>query len=85
MKFYSYFDGKTQFSQIHVFLGFLFYFIFYLGGGGGGQITASFTCGQRYSMAILYTSHLYPLPPPATRIGGDNDFSKPCPVPMGTS
>ena len=55
------------------------------GGGSGGQITASFTCGQRYSMAILCTSHLYPLPPSPTRIGGDNDFSKPCPVPVGTS
>ena len=30
---------------------------------------------QRYSTAILCTSHLYPLPPPSTRIGGDNDFS----------
>ena len=94
MKFYSYFDGKTQFSQI--FLGFvsfsyilffiyLFFFFFLGGGGSGGQITASFTCGQRYSMAILCTSHLYPLPPPPTSIGGDNDFSKPCPVPVGTS
>ena len=85
MKFYSYFDGKTQCSQI--FLGFVFLFIFFFfgggggGGGGGGQITASFT----YSMAILCTSHLYPLPPPPTRIGGDNDFSKPCTVPVGTS
>ena len=82
MKFYSYFDGKTKFSQI--FLGFVFFF-----GGGGrgeyGQITASSTCGQRYSMAILCTSHLYPLPPSTTRIGGDNDFSKPCPVPVGTN
>ena len=98
MKFYSYFDGKTQFSQI--FLGFvsffiylfiyiyiyIYFFFFFLGGGGsGGQITASFTCGQRYSMAILCTSHLYPLPPPPTSIGGDNDFSKPCLVPVGTS
>ena len=69
---------------------FLAFYLFFIwgwggGGGGGGQITASFTCGQRYSMAILCTSHLYPLPPPATRIGGDNDFSKPCPVPVGTS
>ena len=31
MTFYSYFDGKTQFSQI--FLGFVFFF---LGGGGKG-------------------------------------------------
>ena len=53
MKFYSYFDGKTQFSQI--FLGFVFFvfFFFFLGGGGGGggvggQITASFTCAQNY-------------------------------------
>ena len=96
MKFYSYFDEKTpEFSQI--FLGFvfiyLFIFFFFLGGGGGGgggggaglrQITASFTCGQRYSMTILCTSHLYPLPPPPTRIGGENDFSKPGPVPVGT-
>ena len=91
MKFYSYFDGKTQFSQI--FLGFVSFFniFFFFGGGGGGgggqggKITASFTCGQRYSMAILCTSHLYPLPLPPTSIGGDNDFSKPCPVPVGTS
>ena len=91
MKFYSYFIGKTQFPQI--FLGFVsFFFYFFLGGwggdgggGSGGQITASFTCGQRYSMAILCTSHLYPLPPPPTSIGGDNDFSKSCPVPVGTS
>ena len=87
MKLYSYFDGKTQFSQI--FLGSV-YFLFFLrggggggGGGSGGQINASFTCGQRYSMAILCTSHLYPLPPPPTSIGGDNDFSKPCPVLWG--
>ena len=33
MKFNSYFDGKTKFSQI--FLGFVFY-LFFLGGGGGG-------------------------------------------------
>ena len=31
MKFYSYIDGKTQFSQI--FLGFV---LFFWGGGGGG-------------------------------------------------
>ena len=53
MKFYSYFDGKTQFSQI--FLGFdiffiLFFYFFFGGGGGGGggivlTITVSFTCG----------------------------------------
>ena len=42
MKCYSYFDGKTQFSQIFLgFLFYLFYFIlllllFFLGGGGGG-------------------------------------------------
>ena len=80
---------EKQFSQI--FLGFVFFlfFLFFLGGRGGGgvggQITVSFTCGQRYSMAILCTSHLYPLPPPPTRIGGDNDFLKPCPVPVGTN
>ena len=82
---------EKQFSQI--FLGFvsffnLFIFFFFFGGGGGGsggQVTASFTCGQRYSMAILGTSHLYPLPPPPTSIGADNDFSKPCPLPVGTS
>ena len=33
MKFYSYFDGKTQFSQL--FLGCII-FIFFGGGGGGG-------------------------------------------------
>ena len=74
---------KYSFHKYMYFLAFYFILFFILGGGGGGgQITASFTCGQRYSMAILYTSHLYPLPPPATRIGGDNDFSKPCPVPV---
>ena len=40
MKFYSYFDGKTQFS--HIFLGFVFflfiYLFFFLGGGGGGWV-----------------------------------------------
>ena len=40
---------------------------------------------QRYSMAMLCTNHLYPLAPPPTRIGGDNDFTKPCPVPAETS
>ena len=39
-KFYSYFDGKTQFLQI--FLDFVFFL--WGGGEGGGQITASFTC-----------------------------------------
>ena len=34
MKFNSYVDGKTQFSQ--KFLGFVFFFFFFLGGGGGG-------------------------------------------------
>ena len=51
MKFYSYFDGKTQFSQI--FLGlynFLCLFIYLFWGGGGGQITVSFTC-------VLYNLH----------------------------
>ena len=77
---------KHSFHKYFVALYFFIFFFFFFGGGGGGglkQITASFTCGQGYSMAILCTSHLYPLPPPPTRIGGDNDFSKPCPV--GTS
>ena len=76
------------FLALYLFLFFLFFFFGGGGGGGGGsggQLTASFTCGQRYSMAILCTSHLYPLPHPPTSIGGDNDFSKPCPVPLGTS
>ena len=93
--FYSYFDVKTVFTNISWLC--IFFFLGGVGGGGGGsggQITSSFTCGQRYSMhpillepvpAILCTSHLYPLPPPPTSIGGDNDFSKPCPVPVGTS
>ena len=43
MELYSYFDGKTQFSQI--FLGCNFLFFFGGGGGGGvGLITVSFTC-----------------------------------------
>ena len=44
--FSSYFDGKTQFSQI--FLGCIFLIFFGGGGGGagGGQISASFTCGS---------------------------------------
>ena len=47
IKFYSYFDGKTQFSQI--FLGrifFLFLFNYFFFWGGGGQITASLTCAR---------------------------------------
>ena len=36
MKFYSYFDGNTQFSQI--FLGCIYFFLFFIG-GGDGQIT----------------------------------------------
>ena len=84
MKFYSYFDEKKHQSFLKYFLAlylFIFYSFFFW--GGLRQITASFTCGQRYSMTILCTSHLYPLPPPPTRIGGENDFSKPCPVPWG--
>ena len=53
MIFYSYFDGKTVFSQIS--LGFVFCFIGGVGWGGGGgvggesggQITASFTSGMK--------------------------------------
>ena len=40
------------------------------------------TVWQYYAPVI---NNLYPLPPPPTSIGGDNDFSKPCPVPVGTS
>ena len=42
MKFYSYFDGKTQFHKYFWAL----YFLLGRGGGGGsgGQITASFAC-----------------------------------------
>ena len=76
---------KHSFHKYFLAFYFISFFIWGGGGGGGGQITASFTCGQRYSMAIIRASHLYQLPPPATRIGGDNDFSKPCPVPVGTS
>ena len=46
MKFYSYLDGKTQFSQI--FLGCIIIFFFGGGGGGGGGVTMSFTCGTKY-------------------------------------
>ena len=38
MEFYSYFDGKTLFSQI--FLGSVIFFFFW-GGGGGGQVDKS--------------------------------------------
>ena len=38
VKFYSYFDGKTQFSQIFLgFVIFLFFFFFFFFGGGGGS------------------------------------------------
>ena len=39
MKFYSYFDGQTQFSQL--VLGFIVFFFFFGGGGGGGPVDKS--------------------------------------------
>ena len=76
----------------HSFHKYFFYLIlFFLGGGGGGGRVGK---SQRLSPVVKGTvwqyyapviNNLYPLPPPPTSIGGDNDFSKPCPVPVGTS
>ena len=58
MKFYSFFDGKTQFSQI--FLGRI---LFFLMGGGvgwvGGQITASFTCESNNRLFFCFVFFLH--------------------------
>ena len=39
MKFYSYFDGKTQFSQIFMGCIFFFFFFFFFFRGGGGRLS----------------------------------------------
>ena len=48
MKFYSNFDGKTQFSQIYkgciIFYFILLFFFFFGGGGGGGGGSKQFKC-----------------------------------------